>query len=108
MAKDVFKKIVDAEKESEELIKDANKKSKERIRRATEEAERQYEITLLKANEEKERILLHAENDAKSKFDNIIKKSEEDIYRIQNTNKDSLNQLLSKLVERIVNFNGNS
>ncbi|HDK7167274.1 ATP synthase F0 subunit B [Clostridium sporogenes] len=108
MAKDAIKEIKAAEEEANKIINDAKLESREIIKKAEENALKEYKDIINKSSLEAKRIMDEVESKANGEATLIFKEGKEKADEILNVSNDLLDKAVNLVVERIVNFNGDS
>ena len=108
MATEAISKIKEAENTAAAILEKAIESSKSIIKNAEIQGESQYDSLVNKAEEEAKTIKENATLEGRVKTEPIIRLGDEQISKIINIDQDKFNSAVNLVIERIVNFNGNS
>lgn len=105
---DAINKIKEAENTAAIILEKSMEDSKNIIKHAEVKGESQYNSLLNEAEKMAKAIKEKALLEGKDKADPILKLGHEQINKIINIEQDKFNSAVNLVIERIVNFNGNS
>lgn len=105
---DAINKIKEAECNASAILEKTIEDSKNIIKNAELKGENQYGTLISKAEEDTKLIKERALLEGNIKAEPILKIGEEQINKIINIQEDKFNLAVNLVIERIVNFNGNS
>ncbi|GAA0126382.1 MULTISPECIES: hypothetical protein [Clostridium] len=108
MALEAINKVKLAEEEAIKVIDEATVKGKTLIMNAEKKAKNQYDEILSKATKEGEVIKAKFLEDSNEKCKPILEKGKKEVQEILNSENDNFPKAVKSVIERIVNFNGNS
>ncbi|HCQ89143.1 MULTISPECIES: ATPase [unclassified Clostridium] len=108
MALEAINKVKTAEDQAAQALEKALKESKDIIKNAEREADKQYEARLTEAYKEAEQIKSKFISESEVESEPIMKKGKEEVDHILNVDANKFNSAVKLVIERIVNFNGNS
>ncbi|WP_454053987.1 ATPase [Clostridium sp. Marseille-Q7071] len=108
MALEAINKVKTAEDQAAQILEKALKESKDIIKNAEREADKQYEVRLTEAYKEAEQIKSKFISESEVESEPIMKKGKEEVGHILNVDANKFNSAVKLVIERIVNFNGNS
>lgn len=108
MALEAINKVKTAEDQAAQILESALKESKDIIKNAEREADKQYEARLTETYKEAEQIKSKFISESEVESEPIMKKGKEEVDHILNVDANKFNSAVKLVIERIVNFNGNS
>lgn len=108
MALEAINKVKLAEEEAIKVIDEASSKSKSLLMNAEKEAKNQYNAILSEATKKGETIKAKFLEDSKGKCDPILESGRKEVEAILNSKNANFPKAVKSVIERIVNFNGNS
>lgn len=106
MAAETIMKIKDAEDKAADLIRDAGDRAKEIVRKAQQDGSAQKQRILDGALQMKQDILKQAEAEAEAECAPLAKEGNAEVGKIKNPDGSKLDKAVKKIVERVVNANG--
>lgn len=108
MASEVFREIIEAETEAENLRKDALIKSKEIIRDAEEKDRIELDTAAKKAQGIASAVIKEKEDEAVKQANAILQSAEEECRKIKSVPEEKIDEAVNLVIGRIVNPYGNS
>ena len=108
MALEAINKVKLAEDEASKIIENALNESKTVVRDAEAKAKSQYTEIIVAANRKSEEIKNKFLEESKEKCEPILANGKKEIQSTLNVEADRFNDAVKLVIERIVNFNGNS
>jgi len=108
LALEAINKVKTAEDQAAQILESALKESKDIIKNAEREADKQYEARLTETYKEAEQIKSKFISESEVESEPIMKKGKEEVDHILNVDANKFNSAVKLVIERIVNFNGNS
>lgn len=108
MAVEVISEIQKAEKEAVDILLNANKESKDIISKATLKATEEYNKIVSKANKEAQEIINKSIASGNKEAEGLFEKGKEQCKTINAPSQSNVDEATKLIIERIVNIHGNS
>lgn len=108
MALEAINKVKAAEDQATKIITDATVQSKNILKNAEEQSKIQYDSIINDAHKKGEEIKAKFLKDSEEKSEPILEKGKEAIESILNIDNSKFQGAVKLVIERIVNFNGDS
>lgn len=105
---EVVKRIVDAEKEGEEIIKKAQSFASEIQKKSKDEAEAIIEEAKEKAEEYYKNTIFKYEMEAKEATKPMFEENQKSKAKLNNISAEMMDRVVNMVIERIVDSHGNS
>lgn len=107
MSMEVVKRIIETEKEGEEIVKKAQASTAEMLKKSKEEAEAMIDKAKDEAEEHYNSVIAKFEMEAKEASKPMLEEIQQSRAKLTNISDELMNRAVNMVIERIVDSHGN-